>query len=35
MSNNELERQVIDEILWDPKIDNSAIEVSAKDGVDS
>lgn len=33
MSNNELERQVSDELLWDPKIDNSAIAVSANDGV--
>jgi osmotically-inducible protein OsmY len=32
MSNNELERQVSDELLWDPKIDNSAIAVSANDG---
>ena len=33
MSNNELERQVSDELLWDPKVDNSAIAVSADDGV--
>jgi osmotically-inducible protein OsmY len=33
MLNNELERQVNDELLWDPKIDNSAIAVSANDGV--
>jgi len=32
MSNNELERQVSDELLCDPKVDNSAIAVSADGG---
>lgn len=33
MSNNDLERYVSDELHWDPKIDDSAIGVSADDGV--
>lgn len=33
MSNNDLERYVSDELHWDPKIDDSAIAVSADDGV--
>jgi osmotically-inducible protein OsmY len=33
MSNNELERNVSDELLWDPKVDHAAIGVSADDGV--
>jgi osmotically-inducible protein OsmY len=32
MSNNELERYVSDELHWDPKIDNSAIAITADDG---
>jgi osmotically-inducible protein OsmY len=33
MSNDELARQVTDELLWDPKVDNAAIAVSADNGV--
>jgi osmotically-inducible protein OsmY len=33
MSNNDLERYVSDELHWDPKIDDSAVAVSADDGV--
>ena len=33
MSSNEVERYVRDELHWDPKIDSSAIAVSADDGV--
>jgi hypothetical protein len=33
MSNNDLERYVSSELHWDPKIDDSAIAVSADDGV--
>jgi osmotically-inducible protein OsmY len=33
MSNDELELNVNDELLWDPKVDNAAIAVSADDGV--
>jgi osmotically-inducible protein OsmY len=33
MSNNDLERYVSEELHWDPKIDDSAIAVSADDGV--
>src|SRR3954452_12176117 len=33
MSNEELELNVTDELLWDPKVDNAAIAVSADDGV--
>jgi osmotically-inducible protein OsmY len=33
MSNEELELNVNDELLWDPKVDNAAIAVSADDGV--
>ena len=32
MSNNDLERYVSEELHWDPKIDDSAIAVSADDG---
>jgi osmotically-inducible protein OsmY len=33
MSNDELGNHVTDELLWDPKVDNAAIAVSADDGV--
>jgi osmotically-inducible protein OsmY len=33
MSNADLELNVNDELLWDPKVDNAAIAVSADDGV--
>jgi osmotically-inducible protein OsmY len=33
MSNADLERNVIDELSWDPKVDSIAIAVSANDGV--
>jgi osmotically-inducible protein OsmY len=33
MSNSDLERYVRDELHWDPKIDDSAVAVSADDGV--
>jgi osmotically-inducible protein OsmY len=33
MSNDDLERSVTDELIWDPKVDNAAIAVSASDGV--
>jgi osmotically-inducible protein OsmY len=33
MSNDELAREVTDELFWDPKVDNAAIAVSAADGV--
>jgi osmotically-inducible protein OsmY len=33
MSNDDLERSVADELYWDPKVDNAAIAVSAKEGV--
>jgi osmotically-inducible protein OsmY len=33
MSNQELQRQVSDELVWDPKVDSGAIAVSADDGV--
>jgi osmotically-inducible protein OsmY len=33
MSNNDLELNVSDELLWDPKVDSAAIAVSADDGV--
>ncbi len=33
MSNEELQRQVSDELVWDPKVDSAAIAVSADDGV--
>jgi osmotically-inducible protein OsmY len=33
MSNDKLEGSVSDELLWDPKVDNEAIAVSAADGV--
>jgi osmotically-inducible protein OsmY len=33
MSNNDLERRVTDELLWEPRIDNAAIAVSVDDGV--
>src|SRR4051812_36851723 len=33
MSNDELTSHVSDELLWDPKVDNAAIAVSADDGV--
>jgi len=33
MSNNELERNVYDELRWDPKVDDAAIAVSAEEGV--
>jgi osmotically-inducible protein OsmY len=33
MSNDELARQVTDELFWDPKVDNAAVGVSADDGV--
>jgi osmotically-inducible protein OsmY len=33
MSNDKLERNVTDELYWDPKVDNEAIAVSADDGV--
>ena len=33
MSNHDLQRYVSEELHWDPKIDDSAIAVSAKDGV--
>lgn len=33
MSNDELKGQVTDELFWDPKVDNTAIAVSADDGV--
>jgi osmotically-inducible protein OsmY len=32
MSNEDLELNVSDELLWDPKVDNAAIAVSADDG---
>ena len=32
MTNDELELSVADELFWDPKVDNEAIAVSAKDG---
>jgi osmotically-inducible protein OsmY len=32
MSNDELAREVTDELFWDPKVDNAAIAVSAADG---
>ena len=32
MSNEQLERNVSDELLWDPKVDNLAIAVKADDG---
>ena len=33
MSNEDLELNVSEELLWDPKVDNAAIAVSADDGV--
>ena len=33
MSNDDLQRHVNDELLWDPKLDSAAIAVSADDGV--
>jgi len=33
MSNDKLERDVTDQLYWDPKVDNEAIAVSADDGV--
>jgi osmotically-inducible protein OsmY len=33
MSNNDLKSQVTDELMWDPKVDNTAIAVSVDDGV--
>jgi osmotically-inducible protein OsmY len=33
MSNNDLERRVTDELLWEPRIDNEAIAVSTDHGV--
>jgi osmotically-inducible protein OsmY len=33
MSNDELAREVTDELFWDPKVDSAAIAVSAADGV--
>jgi osmotically-inducible protein OsmY len=33
MSNDELELNVSEELLWDPKVDNAAVAVSADDGV--
>ena len=33
MSNDELTRNVTDELFWDPKVDNAAIAVSADDGM--
>jgi osmotically-inducible protein OsmY len=33
MSDNDLELNVSDELLWDPKVDSAAIAVSADDGV--
>ena len=33
MSNDDLKVQVDDELLWDPKVDNTAIAVSVDDGV--
>jgi osmotically-inducible protein OsmY len=33
MSNDDLERHVNDELLWDPKVDSAAIAVSADNGV--
>jgi osmotically-inducible protein OsmY len=33
MSDNDLQRYVIDELQWDPKVDNEAIAVSVDDGV--
>jgi osmotically-inducible protein OsmY len=32
MTNDELQLSVADELFWDPKVDNEAIAVSAKDG---
>jgi osmotically-inducible protein OsmY len=33
MSNDELQSSVIEELLWDPKVDSAAIAVSAEEGV--
>jgi osmotically-inducible protein OsmY len=33
MSNDELQRSVMEELLWDPKVDGNAIAVSAEEGV--
>jgi hypothetical protein len=33
MSNDDLELNVSDELLWDPKVDSAAIAVAADDGI--
>jgi hypothetical protein len=33
MSNEELRKNVIDELLWDPKIEGPTIAVSTRDGM--
>ena len=33
MSNDELQRSVTEELIWDPKVDSAAIAVSAEEGV--
>ena len=33
MSNDELKLSVTDELIWDPKVDNAAIAVTAEEGV--
>ena len=33
MSNDELQRSVTEELIWDPKVDSNAIAVSAEEGV--